>query len=41
MSVVFPANHIESNYGMVRKRLFPTGIPKDYVVTKMEVEASD
>jgi len=35
-----PPDHQDSNYRMVRKTLFPSGIPKDYTVSRMEGEVS-
>ena len=33
-----PPAHQDSNYRMVRKTLFPSGIPKDYTVSRMDGE---
>jgi len=36
-----PPYHEDSNYGMVRQTLFPTGIPKGCVVKKMKGDLFD
>jgi 6-phosphogluconolactonase len=36
-----PPDHQESNYGMVRRTLFPNGIPKECKVIRIEGELSD
>ena len=36
-----PPDHIESNYGMVIRKLFPTGVPQGAVMHRMEADASD